>query len=172
MSKIILILVCIVFILPATGLTVLVGKVDIQKILVTTKEGAAVRKRLKKNFDGKQKILKKLEGKIKKMQEDYKKQSMVMNTKAKGKKELEIRDAYMEMRMKSEAFQKEIQKLEDKLKKPILSRVKEIVDSVSKNSKVDMTFEISTAPIVYAKSEKDLTAEVIKQYDKKYPLKK
>ena len=31
------------------------------------------------------------------------------------------------------------------------------------------TFEASTAPVVYAKNEKDITEMVIKSYDKKFP---
>ena len=31
-----------------------------------------------------------------------------------------------------------------------------------------LTFEMSTAPVIYAKSEKDLTSDVIKEYDKKF----
>ena len=57
---------------------VLVGLVDIQKIITTIKEGKSVQKQLEKAFTDKKVILKKDEDKIKKAQEDYKKQSMVL----------------------------------------------------------------------------------------------
>ena len=55
------------------------------------------------------------------------------------------------------------------MKAPILNRVREIINSVSKKAEVDVTFEASTAPVVYAKNEKELTDEVITQYNKKFP---
>ena len=54
------------------------------------------------------------------------------------------------------------------MKKPILDRVRAVINSVSKQKNVDVTFEASTAPVVYAKNEIDITEEVIKSYDKKH----
>ncbi len=59
--------------------------------------------------------------------------------------------------------------MEQKLKTPILERVKIIVDEISKSADVDLVYESATAPILFAKSEKDLTDEVIKAYNKKFP---
>ena len=102
------------------------------------------------------------------MQEDFQKQGVVMNDKAKAKKEQEIQEKIILLQQKSMSYQKEIQEMENKMKKPILDRVKSIIDDVSKSASVDMTYESSTAPIVYAKDEKDLTDDVIKAYDKKF----
>lgn len=145
-----------------------VGKVDIQRVLVTINEGKAVRDKLKKRFDEKQKIVKKEEAAIRKLQEDLKKQAMVLNDKAKAKKEKEIQMRFMKLQQQTMGFQKEIQALENKYKKPILNKLRGIITEVSKKAGVDMTFESSTAPIVYAKNEKDLTDEIIKEYDKKF----
>jgi outer membrane protein len=145
-----------------------VGKVDIQRVLITIKEGKAVRDKLKSQFDEKQKFVKKEEAEIRKLQEDLKKQAMVLNDKAKAKKEKEIQMRFMKLQQQTMGYQKEIQELENKYKKPILNKLRGIITDVSKKAGVDMTFESSTAPIVYAKNEKDLTDEVIKEYDKKF----
>ncbi len=161
------------FLLPTLSFAeILVGKVDIQKILVTVKEGVKVRDQLKKTFDSKQDLLKKEEDKIRKMQEDYKKQSLVMNDKAKAEKEGKIQESIMKLQQTTMDYQKEIQDMEQNLKKPILENLKDIIDDVSKAANVDVTFEVSTSAVIYAKSEKDLTDEVIKAYDKKHPGKK
>ncbi len=166
-------LVCMIGVLDVTAsTTVVVGKVDIQKILLTVKEGEKVRNKLKKTFDNKQSQLTKQEGKIKKMQKGYKKQSLVMNDKAKMQKEQEIQRLIMDLQKKSMSYQKEIQEMEQKLKRPILEKVQKIILGVSKKAGVDMTFETTTTPVLYAKAEKDLTDAVIKAYDKKYPSKK
>ena len=146
----------------------LVGKVDVQNVLISVKEGKKVRDQLKDEFEKKRKILDSEQEKIKKMQQDFSKQSLVMNDKAKLEKEKEIQQKIIELQQTSLGFQKEIQEMEGKMKSPILERIKEIVDSVSKDAGVDVTFEMSTAPVIYAKSEKDLTSQVIQAYDKKF----
>ena len=148
---------------------VTVGKVDVQKVLITVNQGVAVRDQLKKSFDEKQKVLKDEEEKIKKLQEDYSKKASVINDKEKAKKEREIQEKIMGIQQKTAAYQKEIQDLEQKLKTPILDRVKSVVDEVSKSADVDFVYESATAPILYARTEKDLTDEVVKAYNKKHP---
>jgi len=147
---------------------VVVGKVDVQKVLVTVNQGVAVRDQLKKSFEDKQKVLKKDEDAIKKLQEDYQKKAAVINDTEKAKKEREIQEKIIAIQQKTATFQKEIQDMEQNLKTPILERVKNIVDDVAKASGVDFVYEAATAPILYAKSEKDLTDDVIKAYNKKH----
>ncbi|MDO9183068.1 MAG: OmpH family outer membrane protein [Bacteriovorax sp.] len=148
---------------------VAVGKVDVQKVLITVTQGQTVRDQLKKAFDEKQKLLKDEEDKIRKLQDDYQKKASVLNDKEKAKKEREIQEKIVGIQQKTAAFQKEIQDMEQKLKTPILEKVKAIVDEVAKNSDVDLVYESATAPILYAKEEKDLTDDVIKSFNKKFP---
>lgn len=154
--------------LPSFGST-LVGLVDIQKVITNIKEGKGVQKSLEKSFNDKKAILKKDEDKIKKAQEDYKKQSMVLAEAARMNKERELQEMMMGLQNKTMEFQKEIQKMEAEMKKPLLEKLRPIIDEVSKANAVAMTFELSAAPIVYAEAKKDITDEVIKAYDKKHP---
>jgi outer membrane protein len=150
---------------------VLVGLVDVQKIITTVNEGKSVQRQLEKAFNDKKAILKKDEEKIKKAQEDYRKQSMVLAESARANKEREIQEMMMKLQNKTMEFQKDIQKMEQDLKKPILEKLRPLIDEISKSNGVSMTFELSAAPIVYAESKKDLSDEVIKAYDKKHPSK-
>ena len=150
---------------------VLVGKVDVQKVLLNVNDGIEVRSKLKKVFDSKQELLKKEEEKIRKAQQDYEKQKSVLNDKAREAKERDIQGLIDGIQKQTMEYQKEITDMENKAKGPILEKVKAIVDEVSKKADVDVTFEASTAPVIYAKEEKDLTQEVIDAYNKKYPKK-
>ncbi len=147
---------------------ILVGKVNIQKILLSVKQGKKVRDKLKKEFEAKKKIVSKEEKKIRDMQEDLKKKVSIMNAKTRRKKELEIQKKLFALEQKTNVFRQEMQALEQKLKRPIIDRIRKVVDDVSKNEKVDITFEVSVTPIFYTKNSKDLTDNVIKAYDKKY----
>lgn len=167
MKKIIVLLTLLLsFALPATA-EVKIAVVNIQKVITSIKAGKSVMKTLEKSFKSKQVELKKEEGVIKKLQKDYEKQSLVLSDKAKGKKEGEIRAKIQALQKRTMKYQKEIQKLEGQLKKPILEKLKPIIDEVSKSEKVAMTFEITSSPLVYAESKVDITNKVIKAYDKK-----
>ncbi len=142
-----------------------IAKVDVQKVLLSVKEGQKVRKTLKKSFDEKQEIIAKEEKKIKKLQEDYQKQSAVIDAKSKAKKEQEIQGRIMALQQKTVTFQKEIQEKENELKKPILEKVRTVIEKVSKTGNYDMVFEVTTSPI-YVKEVDDITDKVVKAYDK------
>ena len=146
----------------------LIGKVDVQRVLLTITEGKAVRDKLKKAFEEKQQILQKDQEEIKKSEEDLKKQTLVLSDKAKDKKEKELQGKFMQLQQKTMAFQKEISEMENQFKKPIMAKLQEVITEVSKNSGVDFTIEVSTTPIIYAKNDKDLTEEVVKLYDQKF----
>ncbi len=166
--KLILGLLILTFSFPSFS-SVLVGLVDIQKIITSIKEGKNVQKNLEKAFNDKKAILKKDEDKIKKAQEDYKKQSMVLAEAARMNKEREMQEMMMKLQNKTMEYQKEIQAMEQDMKKPILDKLRPIIDEVSKANAVAMTFELSAAPIVYAEAKIDMSDDVIKAYDKKYP---
>ncbi|GAB4013670.1 MAG: OmpH family outer membrane protein [Bdellovibrio sp.] len=167
-TSISLIALSFVLLFSNSALAMKIGKVDVQKVLVTVEQGKKVRDQLKKEFDSKQAEIRKEEDKIRKQQEEFEKKSAVMNDKAKGQKQKEIQDGIMALQQKSMDYQKSIQEMENNLKRPILENIKKIVEDVSKSAGVDVTFEMSTAPIIFAKDEKDLTEDVIKAYNKKY----
>ena len=166
--KSIIALLALTLTLPSFAAT-LVGLVDIQKVITSIKQGKNVQKTLEKSFNDKKAILKKDEDKIKKAQEDYKKQSMVLAEAARMNKERELQEMMMGLQNKTMEYQREIQKMEADLKKPLLEKLRPIIDEVSKANGVAMTFELSAAPIVYAEAKKDITEDVIKAYDKKHP---
>jgi outer membrane protein len=167
MKRLLLILLFVNFFFGLNAFAAKFGRVDVQKVLVTVNQGKKVKSKLQKKFEEKQKILKKEEEAIRKLQETYKKQSLVMNDKAKVKKEREIQEKVFRLREKSMGFQNELQKEEQNLKRPILKNIRTVIDSVSKGGSFDLVFEMGTAP-VYIKDYKDITADVIKQYDAKF----
>jgi outer membrane protein len=145
-----------------------IGVVNIQEILNSIKEGKKVTGQLKKSYEEKKSKLRKEEERIKKAQDDFVKQGAFLSAEAKAKKEKKIQADIMALRNKTMEYQRDIQKQEANLKKPILDKIKKIIDKVSKSSGVDLTIEVSASPVVFAKSKLDLTPKVIKQYDQQY----
>lgn len=145
-----------------------IGVINIQKVITSIGEGKSVMKTLEKSFKSKQKEIKAEEDAIKKMQQDYQKQSSLLSDKAKANKENEIRQRIAKLQQKTMEYQKNIQQQEQQLKKPILEKLKPVIDDVSKSKDLAMTFEVSSSPVVYAQTQIDITDEVIKAYDKKH----
>ncbi len=162
-----LITIIMAFCLSTSVFALKIGKVDVRKIMTSIKQGKQTQANLKKEFEAKQKLLKKDEAKLKKMRSAYEKQSLVMNDKAKAKKQMEMQKTFEVYRQKREQYQVEIDKKERKLKEPLLKRLKAIIDGVSKGEGLDMVFEVAASP-VYVKSELDISDKVIKAYDKKH----
>lgn len=147
---------------------VVVGLVDVQTILTSIKEGKSIMKKLEKSFNTKKDKLKKEEEAIMKLQTEYKNKAALMNDKARADKEKQIQERIMKIQQMQNDFQKEMNDEETALKKPVLDRLKVIIEDVSKEAKVTMTFEVSSSPVVYAENKVDLTDKVVKAYDKKH----
>lgn len=147
---------------------IIIGQVNMQKIVTSINQGKNVRDSIKKQFDKMQAEIKGEESKIKTLQEKFQKQAAVMSEKAKQTKGQELQRQIMGLQQKTMAYQKQIQQLEQEKMSPILKRLKEIIDSVSKNEKVDLTIEGGAAPIIYAKKTKDISDKVISAYNKKF----
>ena len=147
---------------------IVVGQVNMQKIVTSINQGKKVRDSIKGKFDKMQAEIKKDEQGIKTLQQKFQKQSAVMSAQAKQSKGEEIQRKIMALQQKTMQYQKQIQKMEQEKMAPVLKKLKAVIDTVSKSSKVDITVEGGAAPIIYAKKTVDLSDKVIKAYNKKH----
>ena len=166
MKKIVLALM-LLSVAPVVQSAVIVGVINLDKIINTIEDGKKVRAKLETEFNTKKKSLEKDEDAIKKAQEDYKKQASVLNEQARGKKEQEIQEMIGKIQAKHMDYQKDMQKLEGELRKPLMEKIEKIVEEVSLAEGVDITVEVGTSPLVFAKDKKDLNDKVVESYNKK-----
>jgi outer membrane protein len=158
-----------VLLLPALAQSkILVGRVDIQKVLVSIEAGKRLKNRLEKDFKKKQAQIKKEEGEIRKLQQKIEKQRAVLSKQALEKKARELNGKIAKLQEKSRSFSMEMQRKEAEGKGPILKNLEGIIAKVSKDAGVDLSFEASGAAVVYAKDKIDLTPKVIEAYNKKF----
>ena len=102
------------------------------------------------------------------MQESFEKQKAVLSETVKVSKEKELRELYLSIQDQTLNYQRELQEMERELKEPLLTKIDKITDEVAKD-KVDFEVEESSHIVGYARNRKDLTEEVIKAYNTKYP---
>lgn len=150
-----------------SGLTadVKIATINFQKVLNTVKEGVRATAKLKQSFERKRKSLKDQEKSLMTKRKNLEKKASLLSQTAIAKQSKELQSGFMKFQQETMKSQQEIAKLESEYKKPIFEKIKVIVDEISKKENVDMTIETSQTPVVYAKSELDITDQVIKKYD-------
>lgn len=156
------------FILSATTVASAEFKVavfNMQEAIQTVKEGKRARDTLKTDWEKKQKKLKAKESVIQKAMEEFKKQSLVMDEKARRQKEMEIRTQMAQLQQEGMKAQREFQKRDQDLSKPILDRLRETVAEVSKKKGYAMVLDTNENSVLYFKKTNEITEEVIKLYD-------
>jgi len=163
MKKIMLI--TILLALPALSANVKIATINFQKVLNTVKEGVRATEKLKQSFERKRKTLKNQEQSLMTKKKNLEKKASLLSQSAIAKQSKELQTGFMKFQQDTMKSQQEIAKLEAEYKKPIFEKIKVIVDQISKKENVDMTIETSQTPVVYAKSELDITDQVIKKYD-------
>ncbi len=140
---------------------------NMQEAIQTVKEGKRARDTLKKDWEKQQKKLKGKETVIQKAMEAFKKQSLVMDDAARRKKEMEIRTQMAQLQQEGIKAQREFQKRDQDLSKPILTKLRGIVAEVSKKKGYAMVLDSNENSVLYFRKDLEITADVIKLYDKR-----
>jgi len=143
-----------------------IGVVDMQKALQTVEAGKTAKAQLEKEFNAKKKELQTEENSIKKLGEEFKKQSLVMNDEARAKKQGEIQERIMKFQEVTSRAQMEIQQKEQELTKPIVTRIRTIISDLAKQKGYSMIFEKNENNVLFSQDKDDLTAEVISTFNK------
>ena len=105
MHSIILAIIFLVFSTPS--FSILVGTVDLQKVLFSIKEGQQIRKKLETSFNQKKADLKKQEEKLKKSKEKFDKRAQVISEKARLKEQAGLQKMLLALETKRQKYQKE-----------------------------------------------------------------
>jgi outer membrane protein len=143
-----------------------IGTVDMQKALQSVEEGKKAKASLQKEFDAKKKELQTEEAAIRKMSEDFKKQSLVMSEEARAKKGGELQDRIMKFRENTERSQMAIQKKEGELTEPLIRRLRAVITDVAKQKGYTLILERNENTVLFSQEKDDLTGEIISAFNK------
>lgn len=144
-----------------------IAVVDMQRALQSVDSGKKARGSLEKEFNEKKKKLEAEEAALKKMTEDFKKQSLVLSEEARNKKQNELQERLMKYRELFGKSQMEIQARERELTEPIVKRLRTIVEDLGKTGNYTVILEKNENSVLYSLPKDDLTEEVIKLFNKK-----
>lgn len=141
------------------------GYVDFQRTLNEVEEGKKAKAMLKTEFDEKQKKLDAVQNQLQAMKTDLDKQRLILSADALKEKEEEYRKKFMELQQKLGSYKDELQSKEAKLTSEILSVIHKIVGDIGQKDGYTMILERSQDVVLYAPTDADLTARVIKEYN-------
>ncbi len=145
-----------------------IGFVDLQRALNEVDEGKAAKAVLKKDFDEKQRQLDAKKVEFDKLQADFEKQAVVMSEQARKDKGQDLDRRARELQALFVQLQKDLSDRERDATRGIFDRMAAIVRDIAEADGFTIVLEKS-AGLVYAPPSLDLTNELIRKYNARYP---
>ncbi len=144
-----------------------IGVVDMQKALQNVESGKKAKAQLEKEFNTRKKELQTEEASLKKMGEEFRKQSMVLSDEARAKKQQELQERIMKFQELTGRSQQEIQEKEQALTSPIINKLRETISELAKQKGYSVILEKNENTVLFSLDKDDLTTEVVTIFNKK-----
>lgn len=144
-----------------------IATVDMQRALQTVDAGKKAKTQLEKEFNTKKKMLDDEQTAIKKLTEEFKKQTMVLNDESRAKKQQEIQERMMKFQDQMMRSQTEIQQKEGELTAPIVKSLKAMVKEMAAKKGYSLVLDKNEQTVIFSEEKDDLTEELVKTYNGK-----
>ena len=146
-----------------------IGTVDIQKFQRTSKAFQKTSARVKQKYDSMKNTLEEERKALQKLEEDFKKQSMMLSLDAHEdkKRELDRKKRYVKYLL--EDFSQEMKETDRDSTKKVLKELEKIIQKVGKDGGYTLILERNTIGLIYADGATDVTDRVVQLYDSLKP---
>jgi outer membrane protein len=145
-----------------------IAYVDLQRALLEVEEGKGAKAKLKGDFDKKQKALDAEQESLKKDKEDLDRRSSAMDPEARREAEQKLQTRLMEVTNHWQAMQKELSDQERVLTSGIFEKMQGVIADIAQAEGLTFVFD-KNAGLVYAPPSLDLTNELVRRYNDKFP---
>jgi outer membrane protein len=145
-----------------------IGYVDLQRALNEVEEGKTAKALLQKDFAEKQKQLDAKKVDFEQRQADFEKQSVVMSEQARKDQTADLDRRARDLQALFMNLQKDLTEREREATRGIFDRMNAIVREIAEADGFTYVLE-KGAGIVYAPASLDVTNELIRKYNAKYP---
>ena len=143
-----------------------IGVVDMNRALQTVESGKKAKTTLEKEFNSRKKNIQAEETSIRKMGEEFKKQSLVLSDEARSKKQAEIQERIMKLQEMSQRAEAEFRQKERELTDPIVTKLRTIITDMAKSKGYTVILEKNDSTVLYIPEKDDLTNDLIGLYNK------
>ncbi|MBW2348266.1 MAG: OmpH family outer membrane protein [Deltaproteobacteria bacterium] len=142
-----------------------VGVVDMQVFQEKSKAFQKVRAELKKKYEAFQAKLDAEKKELRRVEEEFKKQSMMLSLDAKEDKKRELEKKQRHYKYLAEEYTREMQAAEVEAKKRIGKELSRVVEKIGKEEGYTLIFERRTVGLLYYDHALDITEKVATAYD-------
>lgn len=146
-----------------------IAVVDMERLQKQSKAFQKERAKLKQKFDNMQKKLKDEQEAIRKLEEDYNKQSMMLSLDAKQDKKRELERKKRHYKYLYEDFTKEMKDEEEDATKAVGKSLEKILEKIAEKEGFIIILEKRTIGLIYYADAIDITNQVTEAYDKTKP---
>ncbi len=147
------------------------GYVDLQRALAEVQEGQSAKSRLKSEVDKKKNEFEAEQNKLRDDKAVLDKQGAMMSEEVRNQKFTELQKRLFDLTQKAERLQSELAEKERVELKKIFEKMDPIIASIAQRETLTMVFEKTDSGLVYAPASLDLTNELVRTYNDKYPVK-
>lgn len=163
-----IILMTAIFLLSAFAFSeIKIGVINPQKIMDNTKKGLEVQKRLQNLQTEKRKQGQAMQEEIKKLEKDV--LSPALNNDARQKKTVELQEKQKALRRFAEDAQNEFRMAYQKELAALEKEILPLIENLGKQKGFTIILDITTTGVAYYDQAIDITDEVIKAIDAKFP---
>ena len=167
-----MVLALITFFFVQTGLTaaqpVKIGVVNLDKLQQTSKAFQKTAATMKTKFEELQKKLDDERNNLAKLEEDFKKQSMMLSLDAQEDKKRELEKKRRYYKYLHDEFTQEMKDTEVEAIRKIMAELEKVVEKLAEKEGYTLILERRTMGLVYFNKAVDITDRVIEAYDKMY----
>ena len=143
-----------------------IGFVDMQKALNASISGKEARKNFSNKVKKTQNLLEAKQKELKDLKDSIEKQGLILSEDARNEKEKEYQNRMRDYQRLIKDSQEELKSEESEMVKKIFKELRVVVDKTGKKGNYTIIFEKNASGILYGSDTVDLTADIIKAYDK------
>ncbi len=143
-----------------------VGVLDMKRLQQRSANFQRIKEELKKKYNAFQKKLDAERQQIEKLERDLKKQSMMLSLDAKENKEMELGKLTRHYKYMVGEVTQEMKDAEFEATRKVGKEIEKVVEKIGKKEGYTLILEQGTMGLVYYDDAIDITAQVIKAYDK------
>ena len=149
-----------------------IGFVDVREIMLNSDAGKKASEDFKRAFEKNKAQIQSKEAELKKLKEELDKQRSVLTEAALKDKESAYQKKFRDYQLMVKDANEELQTRDQELSKAMLPEIMKVISAIGEKEKYAAIFDTGSVPIPYIDKEKDLTKQVIGEFNRTYKPKK
>jgi outer membrane protein len=147
------------------------GVIDMQKALVSTKDGQKAVEELKAKFGPKEQEFQKRQADLQSKQDEYRKKENTLGEDAKANLAREIDTMTKNLQRDTDDARQDVDQEQQRVLGELGQKMMQVLTKYSADKGLTMVFDVSGQPnnVLFASSTIDITADIIKMYDTAAP---